>query len=529
MAQRKGKQLLALTIIAALVALTVVSSTAYAQDDGRESVKLSLNEALKLALERNFDIQLTALNSESAYSNLLSSTGIYDYQLQERFNYTNLSQRQTNEFAASQRDGQQLTSTFGRQFFTGGSASVSLSMGRSASDAISTSLNPQFGNDLTFNISQPILKNYGRLATERGIIVSRNDLKVSEIDFENQVIATLVNVQKRYWDLVSTYRALEVAREDLRLSRQNLEVNRVKVRVGTLPEIEIVQAEQRVANSESALLDTEISVQRAEDNLKTAIVMDDWDVRLDPTDDLLEPDKTEFDYTDALVVAMDNRPEVRRLDIQIESNETNIEYAKNQLKPELNISASLTMSGQGGTFQEGPFSPENPPEGLPLGFTESFTDTFSGENYDYSIGATFVYTFGNQAAKATLLRNEVSKKQNVLRKDQLRYNIAVEVRDAIRELEAAAKQLEARRKSLEYSERQYEAEKQKFDVGTSTNFEVLTFQTQLAQARLNVITAQIRYTKALIDYNAAVGKVLDGNNVEINTGQDGITGAEIKE
>jgi outer membrane protein TolC len=101
------------------------------------------------------------------------------------------------------------------------------------------------------------------------------------------------------------------------------------------------------------------------------------------------------------------------------------------------------------------------------------------------------------------------------------------VRNAIRELEASIKQLEARRKALEYAEKQYEAEKMKFDVGTSTNFQVLDFQNRLAQSRNTVLIAQIRYNKALVDYETAIGMTLKNNGVTIETAKEGTTGASM--
>jgi outer membrane protein TolC len=516
-------------LVLALITLMalILSDRIYAQQEDRPVMEVSLKQAMQLALEKNFDVQISSLDTESAYASYLGSTGVYDFFLQENFSYSTETQRQYSTFSASERDNQGLRSTFGRKFFTGAEASVNLNMARNASNSITASLNPQYVNTLTLDISQPLLKNFGRLATEQQIVINKNNMKVSEANFETQVINTIVDVQARYWALVSAYESLKVARDNLELAQEQLEINRVKVRVGTLPEIDIIQAEQNVAASESALLDAEILVQRAEDSLKNAIVMDDWNLRLEPTDKLVDPAGEGYDFMEAFETALENRPEVKRLNLSIENNDVSIKYAKNQLKPVLNLSATIDLTGAGGTFVPSFFAQE-PPEGLPLGFIESFSDTFSGENRSWSVGAIFRYTFGNNGARAVLMANEVAKKQNELRKEQLRFNIAVEVRNAIREVEASAKQLEARRKTLEFAQQQYEAEKQKFDVGTSTNFEVLSYQNGLLLARLNVNTAQIRYNNALIVYDRAIGAVMEKHNIQVQTSAEGVTGAEMR-
>lgn len=515
-----GLTALILTVLVLLLGVTAVR----AQDDGRPVMQLSLKQALQLALQKNYDVRLKALDTESAYANLLGSYSVYDYTLTQNVNFSTTNQRQTSSFSGSESDTQRASTTFGRNVFTGGDIGLSFNWSRRGTDSIQSTLNPQYSNDVTLDITQPILKNFGRNMTERQIIISRNNMKMTDASFEDQIATTLVDVQKRYWDLVSSYEALIVATDSLDLARQQLEINKVKVSVGTLPEIEIVQAEQQVAAAEAELLDAQITIRRAEDALKSALVMEDWNLRIEPTDHLVEPMQQTYDFTEAFNTAIDNRPELRQLRISLENNEINIDYARNQLMPSLNLVGSFTLSSNGGTFNPNFFGQE-PPEGLPLSIGETFTDMFSGTNRSWAIGANFTYFLDNSAAEATLLGNEVAKKQNMLRMDQLRYSVAVEVRNAIRELEASIKQLEARRKALEYAEKQYEAEKMKFDVGTSTNFQVLDFQNRLAQARNTVLLAQIRYNRALVDYETAIGMTLKNNGVTIETAKEGTTGA----
>lgn len=523
-----GKSLFYILTVTALMILMLlaVSKHLYAQDQEGPLMKISLHEAMRLALEKNFDIRSRALDSENAYANIIGSYSIYDYIVNESLGFTQTNQRQVNQFQGGIRHSQTLRTSLQRNFFTGANASINLNMNRSGNNAITSTLNPQFSDTMTFSIEQPILKGFGRLATERQIIISRNNLKISDTAFESQVITTLVNVQNRYWDLVSAYDALTVARDSLKLARQQLENNKVKVRVGTLPEIEIVQAEQQVALSESALLDAQINILRTEDNLKQAIVMDDWNVKLEPTDKLSDPSGEKFDFKKSYETALENRPEVRDLDLRIENNEVNIKYAKNQLMPNLSLQASYDMFSSGGTFTPNFFGQE-PPAGLPLSFSETFSDVFSNTNRTWNVGVGFTYIFGNSSAKANLMAGEIGKRQNELRRDQLRYTIAVEVRNAIRELEAAAKQLEARRKSLVYAQRQYEAEQLKFANGTSTNFQVLDFQNRLASARNQVIIAQVRYNKARTDFDSATGTLLEKHNISIQTTKEGISGASM--
>jgi len=518
-------KLIALGLIT--LAILLSAATTIAADDEKPAIKLSLHQAMELALQKNFDIQIRALDTKSAFANLAGAYGIYNFTLTERFDYNRAKERGFTSFRGSQTNYQSLNSSLSRKIFTGADISTSINLRRSGSNSITTSLNPSYNNSWNISFTQPVLKNFGRSITERLIRINRNSLKIDEVSFENQVITTLVDLENRYWNLVSAYDALDVAEYALDLAKEQLEINKIKVEVGSLPEIEITAAEERVAAREAELVDAHAQLERAQDQLKQAIVMEDWEVAIEPTDTLHEPSDKEFNLAKSLEIAYENRPELTQLELQVANNDINISYSRNQLLPQLNLVADISLYSFGGTFNPNPFAPK-PPEGLPLSFSETLRDVFSGANRNWTVGATFTYILGNDAARSSLLVNQVQRRQNQLRIDQTRYSIAVEVRNAIRELKIASKQLEARRKALVFAEKQLEAEQQKFQIGSSTNFQVLEYQGNLINARYQVILALVRYTKAETDYDRAIGKLLENRQVDIETSSEGIVGAKTK-
>jgi outer membrane protein len=514
---------LVLATMAVLMALAVPLS---AQEEQR-TMKLSLYQAVELALQKSFDIQIKALDSRSSFANLLSAYSVYDFTLNNDLTFGRASERSITSFRGSQTHDETMNMRISRKIFTGADFSTSLRLGRAGSNSIQSSLNPSFSDNWAVSFTQPVLKGFGKLPTERQIMLSKNNNRISDIDFENQIIATVVDLESRYWDLVSAYDALAVAQDSLELANRQLEINKVKVEVGTIPEIEIIAAEQQVASAESTLVDARAALLRAEDRLKQAVVMDDWQVVIEPTDRLGAAESPRLDMRESLGIAYDRRTELRTLDLQIQNNEISIAYSRNQLLPSLNITADISLYSMGGTFKPSLFAPE-PPEGLPLSFISTLTDVFSATNRDWSVGANFTYVLGNSAAKSSLMTNRVQKRQNELRIQKIRYDIAVDIRGAIRELGMSYQQYEARLKALTYAERQLEAEQQKFDVGTSTNFQVLQYQNQLARARYELITAQVRYKKALIDYDRATGTLLEKNNISVQTDAEGVVGTVMR-
>jgi outer membrane protein TolC len=518
-------RLLALTILTIAI-LLATANWAWTQEN-QNVMRLSLEQARELALQKNFNIQISALDTESSFANLVGSYGIYNFTLSENLSYNKATERGITSFRGSATNYQSLNSTLTRRLFTGADISTGLSVRRSGSNSITSSLNPQFNNGWSINVTQPILKNFGKLATERQIMINSNSVKVNEATFENQVTTTLVDLEGRYWDLVSAYDGLHVAQDALQLAKEQLDINKIKVEVGTLPEIEITAAEERVAAREAELVDAQAMLDRAQDSLKQAIVTEDWDITITPTDTMHEPTSTKIDFEKSLKLAYDKRPELRQLELQMKNNDISISYARNQLLPQVNVTADIQLYSFGGTFTPNQFAPEAP-EGLPLSFMSTLRDVFSGTNRDWTIGANFVYTFGNDAARSTLMTNSVMRRQNQLRIEQTRYSIAVDVRNAIRELDNSTQQIAARRKALVYAEKQLEAEQQKFQVGSTTNFQVLQYQNNLVQARYNVIVALVRHTKAEIDLERATGNLLSSRNVVVETTADGISGARMR-
>jgi outer membrane protein len=520
-------ELLRLLALVALTAAVMFAAAKWAGAQEKPVMHLSLNEARELALQKSFDIQIQALNTESSFASLVGSYGIYNFTLSEAFAYNNTSERGITSFRGSSTNYQSLGTTLSRKIFTGMDISTGLSMQRSGSNSITSSLNPQFNNGWDISVTQPILKDFGKLATEHQIMINRNNVKVYEATFENQVITTLVDVEGRYWDLVSAYDGLKVAEDAVKLAKEQLDINKIKVEVGTLPEIEITAAEEGVAAREAELVDAQALLDKAQDSLKQAIVTEDWEITIVPTETLHEPTRGVVDFEKSLKLAYDKRPELRQLELQVKNNDISISYARNQLRPQVNLTADIQLYSFGGTFTPNAFATEAP-EDLPLSFWSTMGDIFSGTNRNWTIGANFTYIFGNDSARSTLMTNKVQRHQNQVRIEQERYAIAVEVRNATRELNSSAQQLLARRKALTYAEKQLEAEQQKFQVGSTTNFQVLQYQNNLVQARYNVITALVRYTKAEIDVERASGNLLTSRNVAIETNSEGISGAKIR-
>jgi len=221
--------------------------------------------------------------------------------------------------------------------------------------------------------------------------------------------------------------------------------------------------------------------------------------------------------TDAIRVALENRPELRQASLQLRNSEIEIQYARNQLLPTLDITASFTQNGVGGkqTIRDG-FGPTAPVLlTIPGGLGDALGELFRSRSSGYSLGFTMQIPLSNRAQQGEYSRVVVEKRtaeENIKSIEQL---IALEVRNAITAVEMNKARIDAAQITRTLAEEQLQAEQRKFQLGASTVRFVLEEQRNLEQMKTNEIAALVNYRKALVDYDRALGITLKKNNVSI--------------
>src|SRR6266850_1944590 len=201
---------------------------------------------------------------------------------------------------------------------------------------------------LTLGFSQPLLRNFGRKVSETTIVLSSINRDLDEETFRQRVQLTLLGVQDAYWTLVYTHQNLDVQQEALRLAQALLKLNQIKVQVGTLPPIDITQAEAGVASKEEAVITAQAAIENAQDVLRRVIGLDptspSWKSPIAPTEDLASSPR-EVDLDKSLATAIQNRPDLAAGRLRIRSADTTLAFDKNQLKYSLQFDGSYALVG----------------------------------------------------------------------------------------------------------------------------------------------------------------------------------------
>lgn len=488
--------------------------------DGRE---LSLLAAAEAALRHNLEVRVFRFDREIAQEAVTAARAPFDPQIE--FALPQALSRSTSP-GASQLAGADVVSdesltaglSFSEQFDWGTRWSIDWSSTRFVTNNTFSTFNPRYNSSLSFNVEQPLLEGFGQEVNRQAILVSRNDLAESGEQFRARVQDVLLRTYRAYWELVFARRDLEVQESALDLARQQLERNRMQVRMGTLAGIETVQAEQRVADAEFQVAQARVAAKDAEDLLKQLINVEatsDWEVRIVPTD---EPRSVvpEIDLQEAIATALENDPQIRQERIAADSRRIDLAVARNRLLPRLDLTGSFSLDGLGGDqiIRSG-FLGGTVTEIQKGGYGDAIEQLFSGDFRSWSLGLTVSLPLNDWEAEAQHAQASIRERQARTRIARREQELAVAVRQAVRALETGAESVELARKARELAERQLDAEERKFAAGTTTNFQVLELQRQLSEARSRELRAIIDLAVDRAELDAARGTLLESLGVSI--------------
>lgn len=529
-------------LLFAVILLPAFASMANAQDQAdKKEITLTLREAIDLALRNNLDIKIDYYSVKQTEATYISSKALNDVTFYNNNSWSAATSVSLNAFSGGKNeveliegvgakltdsDAWSMTTGLTETIPTGGKWTIEMQMESSDTDSIYSTVNPYRGASLQFSFEQPLLKGFGFSLNipQKNIIISSNNLDISVETFKMNVMTNLYNVINAYWNLVYRQKDLEVKKQSLQLAEDQLRRNKTQVEVGTMAPIEIVSAEAGVAQAEQAIIAAEASLKEGQDNLIQMLYvpkdMEGWNMNLTAVD---EPnaEKIEMSLDSEIENAYKNRPDMKSVEIDIESKELQVDAAFWSLLPEVSFVGSLTYKGYGGDFltynSSNILDPDREVIGSnPVTYTNVFEQITDRRFSDWSIGLNVSFPLFNSQARGDLANQKAARtlaKVNIIKKKQ---EIAADVRKAVRDVETNYLQIKASEKARILAEKQLEAEQKKFDVGSSTNFQVLNYQKELASARTAEVQARINYSLSLYNLQLQTGLLLNKNDISIN-------------
>lgn len=417
---------------------------------------------------------------------------------------------------------------FGQRFQTGTSYLVALSGQRQSTTSLTNVFNPAASSNLLLGFNQPLLSGFGYRANAKFIRISKNNAKIADSIFRQQVITAITQVLNLYYDLVSFRDNVRVAERSLALAEKTLSDNKRQVEIGTLAPIEVVRAESEVAARQQDLIFAQTNVQKQQTLLKTALAKqvgeDLGAVEIEPTEALPVPRPEDIPpVEEALKMATQNRPELEQADLNLRNQDIVIKANRNSLLPTFDIFASYAGAGLSGNRCPTPNVPAAlcPDPLIMAGGPQALTQSFHGNFPDYSFGASLTIPLRNRSAQADAARALLEQRQLQTQQQKTKNQIEQEVRNAEISLIQAKAQIEAAQKAVVLAQQTLDAEQKKFQLGESTVFLVIQAQRDLVLAEFREVQARALYSKALTEFAQATGTTLSKHRVELNDALEG--------
>lgn len=529
---------------------------------------LTLNQAIRLALNNNNDIEIARDDVRLAELSLRSLLGTYDgvFTFNPTYDRNSTNGQQATKDVRINSDFTKFINKGGgnyRVFFNNTRTENAFAQAQATQGNIGSGGTSALNfSSLGVTYTQPLWRNFKVDQTRRQIKIQRKRIAQSDADFRRRTIEIISQVQRAYWDLVFALRDQQNRVANLNLTKENLRQVEARIEAGSAAPLQKAEVNTELANRESDVLLASQQVSTAENTLKRLILQDpnaqEWTQSFVPTDSpVFSLDKVDLD--NAVKDAIQNRPELSRLRLEDEVNKIDIDYFKNQTKPRIDLTSTFSLDGlasSGSGSNEGAFIPiisgnpntnadafllqqiRNLNNGSPTnseipnvfvppapgfligGYGQSFRNLFRSDSPNYTFGVTISFPLKNTQAKANLASAKISEKRIEAQKRQQEQVIITEVRNAVQAVLTAQQRVLTARRARENAQIQLDGEIKLYNAGRSTIFLRFQRENALANARNAEIRAETDYNKALADLQKATSTTLRMNNVVVDSPTD---------
>ncbi len=475
-------------------------------------LQISADEAVRMALENNLGIRAERLSPQvqafavrqtrASYAPIVFSNSTKSSNSNPPQNFLAGGDFVTNAgFRSNAGVAQQLK-------WGGGRYQASIDGSRNTTSDPTDPFNPRLSSNFNFNFTQPLLRDFNIDATRQQLYIAQKQEDIVNLELQQQITQTTRSVRGAYYDLVGAIEQLKVAQQSLDLAKESLRNNERRVEVGTIPPIDIVEAQAEVSQREEGVIIGEAQVQAAEDLLRTLVMNpkqpDFWTARLTPSEPpVLAPHTVDVD--EAIRNAVDKRTDLAQQRRRMEQTDITMKFARNQKLPSVNAILNYGLAGVGGTRT----LYEQAPGGFPVAvgsaqrsFSDALRDIFGNEFKTWSLQFQVSYPLGTSAADAGLAQTKLLKEQELTTLEAMQLQVAAQVRDAGRQVDTTLKRVESTAKARKFAEQRYDAEQKRINVGLSTTFQLLQAQRDLNAAKLAEVNAIIAYNRALVNFEA---------------------------
>ena len=471
-------------------------------------IELTLDDATMRALERNIDIAVERMNPQlqdltlarlrSVYMPTASSTVFQRSQVQPPTSQLNGGALVTNN-VSTYNAGLNQSVPWG-----GGNLGVAFNNQKLVTNSTFSNFNPTYNSNLTLTYTQPLMRGFTIDSNRQQLKVTAINRDISETQLKGTIATTLAAVRNAYWELVYATGALDVAKSSLDLARSLVDDNEARVQAGAIAPIDVVQSQAEAASRQQAVVQAQGVVRADELALKRLIVSGTedpmWRATLVPVD---RPtfSATPIDVDAALKTAMTERTDLDAARKALEGNDVTLRFLRNQKLPEVDVVGMYQTQGLGGTeFVRPGLGSTTVEQIIPGGYGDALSTLFNRAYPIWQAQVNITYPIGGSQADANYARGQVQRNQAAAQLRGLELQIATDVTNAAQQVDSSLQSYEAAQTARELAEQQLQAEQSRFEVGLTTNYQVVLSQRDLAAARNTELRALLDYRHALVSY-----------------------------
>jgi outer membrane protein TolC len=480
----------------------------------RGETPMSLSQALLQALDTNEDIKVVGYEPLKADGDIRSAWGEFDPIFSAEFTESHSEQSTSSQDSlfsgglTSIESFNSMASTSISGLLPYAGTQYSLTFNTRRDESTYNFFTEEWSGGGTINVTQPLLRGFGKKATMARIRVAKNSRRAAVSQVRSQLLRSMLEVINAYWDLVGATENVRVQQESLINAERLLEVNQENLRLGKISKLEVLRAQAGVTQRQSDLVRAAKGVRDADNRLKLVLGIHDADTRYP---DQIVPvdtpavDQVVLDPQESIQKALDNRPEIENELISIDSSDIEKKRAANDMLPELNARVSYFSGGRDDELRD---------------IVSGIDD---GDDSTSSWGAEFRLPIGNRASRGSYQRAQAENAQALQRLQQTQKTIIDEVRRAVTAIEESRIQVESTAQSVKLQQFNVVGEEKKLELGSTTSFEVLRTLEDLTAAQVNEIQAQIAHEKAIAQLRFSEGTLLDVSGVEFEEPEPGTT------
>jgi outer membrane protein TolC len=416
--------------------------------------------------------------------------------------------------------------SYSQAFATGTQLLLDFNNSRATNNALFSTLVPEIRSDFRFTFRQHLLSGFGLGPNLRFVHIAKNNREISDVAFRNQVVATVVQIENIYWDLVSAFETVRVNEQSVALAEKTVSDDRAQVKIGNLAPIEVTRAESELAQRREDLLIAQTQLQLQQLLMKNAITRNLSDRVLAsapviPTNLVALPaQEPVVPVEDLIQDALVHRPELVQTRIDLTNRDISRKGARNALLPTVDFVAWYGGAGLAGVQNR--LNTEVPPSSIPTtGFTNAFTQLVHTDFPDYAVGLSVNLPIRNRGAQADQVRSELEYRQAQMRSLQLQNQVGIEVRNAQFAVEQNRARVDTARQARDLASQTFDIERKRFALGASTSNDVLHRQRDLAQAESTLVNAMSAYAKSRVELDRSTGSLLSRYGIVLDEAESG--------